>query len=96
MSGDQMQHTCDFSWCFDSCPEARKGSGQICLIPPGYLVARVSSHFVGVSRCFGCQSDESNKIVSENLGKLFDAFPQLRAGSYDAFFQFVGHAAAAS
>lgn len=89
-SAHEMKATADFSWRFDSSPESPKGLGQVVLIPPGYVVARVSSSFVGVAKCFGAGADGPQcAAVLDNLNKLFASFPQLQSGAYDAFFNHV-------
>jgi hypothetical protein len=65
MSAAQMKVQADFTWCFDSCPESPKGLGQICIIPSGFLVCRVSKHFIGLTRNFGAFDAKSCQLVNK-------------------------------
>lgn len=86
MDSAAMGTSADFTWRFDSCPENPKGLGQVVLIPPGYVVARVSTHFVSVSKSFGTSKDGPEiGLVRNVLQKLFTSFPTLKAGAYEAF-----------
>ena len=86
MNSESMESTAAFSWRFDSCPESPKGLGQVVLIPPGYIVARVSANFVAVTRGFGISKDGLNcDFVHEVLTDLFKSFPTLKSGSYEVF-----------
>jgi hypothetical protein len=40
---------------------------------------------MGITRPFGFVKAESKQVVLDTLGLLFDSFPELRRGHYEAF-----------
>ena len=76
----------DFIWAYDSNPIARKGYSQAVIIPPGYIFTMVCTHFVAIKQSFGSAKFD---VVKSSLTALFESWPQLKAGTYEAFWQFL-------
>ena len=76
----------DLIWAYDSNPIARKGYSQAVIIPPGYIFTMVCTHFVAIKQSFGSAKLD---VVKSALTALFESWPQLKAGTYEAFWQFL-------
>jgi hypothetical protein len=86
LTGAQLDKDADFIWAYNSNPVSLKGQGQAVVLPPGYIFSRVSTHFLAVTQNFGAANFDK---VKSSLAALFTCWPQLKAGQYEAFWQFL-------
>lgn len=86
MTGPQLDDEADFIWAYNSNPVSLKGQGQVVILPPGYIFSRVSTHFLSVTQNFGAANFD---VVKEALSSLFESWPQLKTGQYEAFLQYL-------
>lgn len=89
LTPEGMEKECDWSWCYDTDPDKNAGSGQVVVVPPGYIVCKCSAYFVGVTKCFGGDGEQSMVVIANALTALFESYPALRSGSYDLFFKYL-------
>ena len=85
-TGPQLNREADFIWAYNSNPVSLKGQGQAVILPPGYIFSRVSTHFLSVTQNFGAANFD---VVKEALSSLFESWPQLKTGQYEAFLQYL-------
>ena len=88
LSSQAVQEKADFIWQYDSNPLSQKGQRQVLILPPGYIFTRVSTHFLCITQNYGADNFDVVK-VKESLQAVFAAWPQLKAGQYDAFWQMI-------
>ena len=86
MTGPQLDDEADFIWAYNSNPVSLKGQGQVVILPPGYIFSRVSTHFLSVTQNFGAANFD---VVKSSLSSLFESWPQLKTGQYEAFWQYL-------
>ena len=86
LTAADVDNAADFIWAYDSNPIARKGQSQVVIIPPGYIFTMVCTHFVAIKQNFGSAKFD---VVKSSLSALFESWPQLKAGTYEAFWQFL-------
>lgn len=86
LSGAQLDAEADFIWAYNSNPVSLKGQGQAVILPPGYIFSKVSTHFLSVTQNFGAANFD---VVKSALASLFESWPQLKTGQYEAFWQFL-------
>ena len=86
LTGPQLDHEADFIWAYNSNPVSLKGQGQAVILPPGYIFSKVSTHFLSVTQNFGA---ENLCAVKSALASLFESWPQLKSGQYEAFWQYL-------
>ena len=85
-TGPQLNDEADFIWAYNSNPVSLKGQGQVVILPPGYIFSRVSTHFLSVTQNFGAANLD---VVKSALASLFESWPQLKTGQYEAFLQYL-------
>ena len=86
LTGAQLDQEADFIWAYNSNPPSRKGQGQAVILPPGYIFSKVSTHFLSVTQNFGAANFD---VIKSAMASLFESYPQLKAGQYEAFWQFL-------
>ena len=86
LSASQLDGEADFIWAYNSNPVSLKGQGQVVILPPGYIFSKVSTHFLSVTQNFGAANLD---VVKKALASLFESWPQLKTGQYEAFWQFL-------
>ena len=86
MTGPQLDQEAEFIWAYNSNPVSRKGQGQVVVLPPGYIFSKVSTHFLSVTQNFGAANFD---VIKSAMASLFESYPQLKTGQYEAFWQFL-------
>ena len=86
LTAPQLDGQADFIWAYNSNPVSRKGQGQVVILPPGYIFSKVSTHFLSVTQNFGAANFD---VVKSAMASLFESWPQLKTGQYEAFWQFL-------
>lgn len=76
----------DFAFEYESA--TKKAENQILLVPPGYILTMCSPHYIGVHWSFGMCAEHLPK-VKETLAMLFESWPTVRSGEYEAFDVYV-------
>ena len=86
LTGPELDREADFTWAYNSNPVSLKGQGQVVILPPGYIFSRVSTHFLSITQNFGAANLDE---VKSALTSLFESWPQLKNGYYEAFWNFL-------